>query len=407
MSFNNITRHGSRQRISLVEVEERIGRVKWNLPMVLVQAPGNSFNLVSAGDIAAKNSVPEIPISAVDGYALRSSDTLGITARSPGRFKLAGISMANAGFHGRIGRNQCCEVYTGAPVPEDCDTIVMSEAVERSDDEVLISSCLEPGNNVRSPGEDLHAGVRIAEKGEVLDPFRISAAMASKIENIPVYEKLRASVISTGDELMPGSENFTVNSGQGLIVEYFSRPWINFSYGPICPDNAEKIREAVENLLDVNNILVITGGTAIGGKDMVPEAMKDAAETIFSGVQMRPGRTITLYRIKGKPVFSISGLPGPSLTSFETILEIFLKTAYGYRVGRKSVMATASESVKLVADSLNIKRIKFENGSDQLMFRVFRKSGLQALMESDGVVEAGPGIESIEKGKLYRIKLNR
>ncbi|MCL4342084.1 MAG: hypothetical protein M1431_08335, partial [Candidatus Thermoplasmatota archaeon] len=104
---------------------------------------------------------------------------------------------------------------------------------------------------------------------------------------------------------------------------------------------------------------------------------------------------------------SISGLPGPALTSFEAILEIFLSSVYGFNTSRLTVQARAAETTEVRSDSMNLKRVSLFESEGEVKFRTLRRSGLQSLMESDGVLEIGPGNERIERGKTYRIKLNR
>lgn len=393
-------------RISLREVEGRICKLKWNLPESTSVETSRAYFRIAAEDIYARENVPKVPISAVDGYALRSVDAIDLSEGKK-EFRIVGVASADSGFKGNVGKGECCEVYTGAPLPAGCDAIVMAEDSSLHDGSISIASPIEPERNVRKVGEDISAGTKIASKGDILHPFRVTAAISSGVMKAQVYCALNGTVISTGDELMPDSENFTVNSGQGLIVEYFKTQWLHLNYGKICSDDSEEIRKAVKDALKSSEIIIITGGSSIGRRDRVPEAMAGIGDAVFSGVNMRPGRTITLYISDGKPVFSISGLPGPALTSFEAILEIFLSSVYGFNTSRLTVQARAAETTEVRSDSMNLKRVSLFESEGEVKFRTLRRSGLQSLMESDGVLEIGPGNERIERGKTYRIKLNR
>lgn len=396
----------AQSRILLGEVEEKIRNMEWSRPESMDIEASKAYFRVAAEDIYAMENVPKVPISAVDGYALRSADTID---SSGGRkeFRTVGVAAANSAFKGNVGKGECCEVYTGAPLPAGCDTIIMAEDSSFHDGLISITCPVQPELNIRKIGEDISAGTKIASKGDILHPFKITAAISSGNMLIHVYRVLNGTVISTGDELMPNSENFTANSGQGLIVEYFNNPWIQLSYGKICSDDSDEIRNTVKDSLKSSEIVIITGGSSIGRRDKVPEAMSGIGETVFSGVNMRPGRTITLYFADGKPVFSISGLPGPALTSFETIFEIFLRSVYGFNASRLTVTARATETADVRPDSVNLKRVSLFESGGEVHFKTLKRSGLQSLLESDGVVEIGPGNDRIVRGKTYSVKLNR
>ncbi|MCL4438823.1 MAG: molybdopterin-binding protein, partial [Candidatus Thermoplasmatota archaeon] len=207
-------------------------------------------------------------------------------------------------------------------------------------------------------------------------------------------------------ELMEGSERRIANSSQTLFVNYFNRRWLNFSAAGVCPDDPDIIKSKIENTLSSSDIVVVTGGTSLGMKDLVPEAMHEIGRTIFAGINMRPGRTITLYEAYGKPVFSVSGLPGPGLTSFETLFEIFISEYLKINAVRRTVPAIASEDIELRKNTTNLKRVKIEFRKDGVYFQPIPRSGLYSLLESDGVIQTDPESGHISRGDVLPVKIN-
>lgn len=397
---------GFADSISLEEAISRMASIDWKRPGHTLRKSADCFGLIANEKVLAAIDVPEQSVSAVDGYAIRARDTYDILDGEGREFPVAGISEAGKGFTGTVPSGTCCEIYTGAPIPDECDSVIMAEDVNRHGDIIRINRKTDIGKNVRSKGEDIKAGLQIAIPGDLLNSFRIGACISSGVSEIDVLDPLNVSVISTGDELIEGSERHIANSSQRLIVDYFSRRWLNFKAAGVCPDDPECIRSKIEKEISVSDIVVVTGGTSLGMKDLVPEAMMEFGKTIFSGINMRPGRTITLYESGRKPVFSISGLPGPGLTSFETLFEVYVQKCLGIHAVRKTVYAKASRNIELKKDSTTLRRVKILSGKDGACFEAVKSSGIFSLLESDGVIQFEPEINSVKEGEIFPVKLN-
>ena len=397
---------GFHHMVSLEEATSRMLSVKWKKPDHSILKADDCFGLISNSALFAARDVPDQRISAVDGYAIRSLDTLEIDAMTTRDIPISGISEAGKRFSGSVPPGTCCEIYTGATVPDECDSVIMAEDVLRHGNSIRISEKIQSGKNVRPKGEDLKAGSLIASPGDLLNSYRIAACISSGITEIDVLHPIRVSVVSTGDELMEGSERRIANSSQTLFVNYFNRRWLNFSAAGVCPDDPDIIKSKIENTLSSSDIVVVTGGTSLGMKDLVPEAMHEIGRTIFAGINMRPGRTITLYEAYGKPVFSVSGLPGPGLTSFETLFEIFISEYLKINAVRRTVPAIASEDIELRKNTTNLKRVKIEFRKDGVYFQPIPRSGLYSLLESDGVIQTDPESGHISRGDVLPVKIN-
>lgn len=397
---------GFTDSISLEEAVQRMLSVNWLKPPNTERKIEDCFGLIANQKVFAEKDVPEQPVSAVDGYAIRAHDTYDIGEGETREITVKGISEAGKKFTGSVPPGTCCEVYTGAPIPDDCDSVIMAEDVTRQGNTIRICRKIESGKNVRLKGEDISAGLQIASPGDLLNSFRIGACVSSGVTEINVLDPIKVSVISTGDELMEGSERHIANSSQRLIVDYFKRNWLNFKAAGICPDDPACIRSMIMKEISISDLAVVTGGTSLGMKDLVPEAMNGFGKTIFAGINMRPGRTITLYEVGRKPVFSISGLPGPGLTSFETIFEAYVQRYLGINAVRRTIYAKASQHIELRKNSTMIRRIKIFQGKDGAYFEAVKSSGLLSLLESDGIIQTEADKNSIKEGEIFPVKLN-
>ena len=392
--------------VTLDKAFQEIRSIEWNRPGTRMVNVEESFGLLSAEDVFSPSDVPGNRTSAVDGFAIRSEELPEPGSKMRKVFRVAGVSQAGKPFTGTASTGECCEIYTGSLVPEDFDTIVMAEDVTIEEGGIVVTGSIRKGQNIRMPGEDIPRGFQILKRGQVVNAFRIAACISAGIREIHVFNPIQVSVISTGNELIPNSPQYVPNSSQALILNYFGRKWISFSPSGVCPDDSMEIRNRISGLVKSSDMVVVTGGTSLGRMDLVPEAMLGIGETVFAGIDMRPGKTITLYNCGGKPVFSISGVPGPALTSFETVFEEFLSTVHGARAGRRTIAAKAAERIEIRGEHTLLKRVSIFENENGTFFRAVNSGGLRSLLESDGIIQTKPEKYVIEEGEVCFVRLN-
>ncbi|MFB6162274.1 MAG: gephyrin-like molybdotransferase Glp [Halococcoides sp.] len=257
---------------------------------------------VLAEAVTASRPVPHYERAAMDGYAVRAADTRGASARSP-----VELSVGE-----KAGPETAVQVHTGSPVPEGADAVVMVEQTERRDTGLLVRDALAPGENVAAVGEDVAAGDRLVAPNDRLAPSDCALLRATGVERVRVRDPPRVAVIPTGEELVqpdrdpdPGQ----VVETNGLQVSALVDQWGGTpTHRDIVTDDADRLRAAIERDLD-HDIVVTTGGSSVGERDLLPDVIEDCGELLVHGVAIKPGHPVGFGVVEGTPILLLPGYP--------------------------------------------------------------------------------------------------
>lgn len=283
---------------------------------------------VLAEDLTASRDQPPFSASAMDGYAVRHADI----ATLPCRLTIVGEAAAGHAFGGSIGAGECVRIFTGAPVPDGADSVVIQEnTVPVEKDRVQINKGEAKGRYVRSSGLDFKAGETRLHRGRILDAGALSLAAAMNIDRLPVIRKPRVAIIATGDELVfpgskPAADQIIASSSFG-VADLVRRAGGEPTDLGIATDSVEALSEKFNQTGCVEADIVITlGGASVGDHDLVRDAL--AARKIeldFWKLAMRPGKPVMfgIDQSRRVPVHVI-GLPGNPVSSL-VCTEIFIK----------------------------------------------------------------------------------
>ncbi len=278
-------------------------------PVPLSAAAGR----VLAAPVRASRDEPPFRAASMDGYALK-----GIEADPEAMFRVIGEAAAGRGFAGRVGPGECVRIFTGAPVPEGADRVIMQEQATRRGDLVQLARKLDPRPFIRPPGADFHAGQ------ELVPPRPLRAAdlallAAMNIGEIGVARRPEVAILPTGDELvMPGE---TPAPGQIIASNPFALAAIVAAAGgtprslPIARDNVDSLSAAL-SLAKGAQLILTTGGAAVGDYDLVADVvsrMGGQAETL--DLAMRPGKRLILGTLNGAVLLGLPGTPTAAMVS--------------------------------------------------------------------------------------------
>ncbi len=270
---------------------------------------------VLAETIAAAEDIPAFDRTTVDGYAVCAADCFGAGAAIPAELEIVGeIAMGEAPAFS-LRRGQCAKISTGGMLPDGADAAVMVEHTEESGGLCLVYSGVSPGANVTKRGDDIAVGAAALKKGTCLGAAQIGVLAALGVYEVPVFKKPAVAIISTGDELVTG----TPKAGQMRDVNSF----LLFSalqrsgcapkmFGAV-PDDRDAIRAAVAECLRTSDMVLLSGGSSAGTRDMTVEILQELGEVFFHGIAMKPGKPTVFGMAQGKPVF---GLPGHPLAAY-------------------------------------------------------------------------------------------
>jgi molybdopterin molybdotransferase len=276
----------------------------------------------AAQEILARIALPVFDNSAMDGYAVvAASCRLGQSQRVIGE-QPAGVDRKL-----RIAAGEAVRVFTGAPIPEGADAVIMQEDVRREGAEIFIDTEVEPGEFIRRRGSDLSEGQKILSVGERIRPQTLALLAAQGLAEIGVGGEVRAAIITTGDELVtPGralGEGQIYESNSILMRALFDKYGVSIAAVEHCADDALSIEAALRRGLE-QDVLVIVGGVSVGARDLVKPALTSVgAQTDLWRVSVKPGKPFLFGRAGQCAIF---GLPGNPVSAFVTFL-LFVRPA--------------------------------------------------------------------------------
>jgi len=312
--------------MSLLPVEEAIAAILRRVPrpraepVPLAAAAGR----VLLDPVIAGHDQPPFPASAMDGYALRADDV------RPGLpLTLVGTSQAGAGFSGVLKPGEAVRIFTGAPVPEGADTVIMQEQARLSEAGVSFAAPPQRGHSIRPLGHDFSRGQTLVAAGERLTPMQLSVAAAANLAHLGVARRPRIALLATGDELvLPGAplgpDQIVSSNSTGLAAMLAPYAETVDDFG-IAPDDRAALRAKLEAIFaTAPDLVVTTGGASVGDHDIVQDILRELGVTVdFWRINMRPGKPLMFGTRGGTLVF---GLPGNPVSAMVTAT-VFIKPA--------------------------------------------------------------------------------
>ncbi len=274
---------------------------------LLARAAGRTL----AQDLAARRTQPPFAASAMDGYAARAEDI----ANVPATLKLIGVCAAGHGFSGAVGRGEAVRIFTGAPVPEGADVVVIQEDTEVSGEAVLVRQSDLAGRNVRKAGLDFVEGELLLKKGRRLGPCELALAAAMNHGELPVIRKPRVALLATGDELVrPGQtpdKDQIVASNTYAVWAYAEAAGAEIIDLGIAADTFDALEAAIRAAREAKaDVLVTLGGASVGDHDLVQTAlMREGMQLGFWKIAMRPGKPLMHGKLGDMRILGLPGNP--------------------------------------------------------------------------------------------------
>src|ERR1700674_2992589 len=314
--------------LSVAEARARILSAFAPLPAEQVALP-QALGRVLAEPVHARLTQPPFAVSAMDGYAVRAADV----ARVPTSLKLVGYAPAGSAYDDKINPGEAVRIFTGAPLPQGADTIVIQEDTEASGETVLVKESSATGNYVRPAGLDFKRGDLGLAAGKRLNARDIGLAAAMNHPWLQVRRRPRVAILASGDEIvMPGEAvgPQQIIGSNGLALGAFIRAAgaepIDLG---IAPDNREALQRLASGATGAD-LLVTTGGASVGDHDLVRAALGEQGMAIdFWKIAMRPGKPLIFGHIGATKFLGLPGNPVSSLVCAAVFLRPALKLMLG------------------------------------------------------------------------------
>jgi molybdopterin molybdotransferase len=302
--------------MSLISVEDALSRVLASVekPLATEHVPLTACaGRTLAEDVIALRDQPPFPASAMDGYAVRSADV----AQVPSTLQVIGTSAAGSRFSGAVGVMQAIRIFTGAPVPDGADAVVLQEDTDRAGDQVVVKEAARVARHIRAAGLDFRAGDILLQAGLRLDSRHIALAAAMGHGTLPVHRRPKVVILATGDELVRagepvGPDQITASSLPATILMAEKAGAEAIDLG-IARDNLDVLEERIQAARDAD-ILVTLGGASVGEHDLVQEALsRQGMDLGFWRVALRPGKPLMHGRLGSTLLLGLPGNPVSSL----------------------------------------------------------------------------------------------
>ncbi len=281
---------------------------------------------VLAQDLVSPISVPPHDNSAMDGYAFDSSQ---LSLDAPLTLELAGTALAGKAWQGQVAAGQCVKIMTGAIMPAGTDTVVPQEFVTARDAMVTIpAGLLQPGDNRRLKGEDLHEGRPALRQGERLLPAACGLVASLGLKTVTVRRRLRVAYFSTGDEILSlgeaAREGAVYDSNRYTVFGLLTRLGCEVIDMGVVRDQPALLEAALTQAANTADAIITSGGVSVGEADYTRAMMKKLGDVEFWRIAMRPGRPMAVGRIpsagSGQGSAVLFGLPGNPVAVMVTFL---------------------------------------------------------------------------------------
>ncbi len=352
-----------------------------------------------AEPIEAIRNVPHYARAAMDGWALRAEDTFGASDRSP-----AILRPAEA-----VAPERAVRVHTGSELPEGADAVVMIEETDRIGDELEVFDAVAAGENVAPIGEDVAAGQRLYDPGHQLRPSDLGLLKGAGLDTVELLERPEVAIVPTGEELVqadpaPGE---VVETNRFTISRLVERWGADVTRREIVTDDREALRAAIQRDL-TRDVVVTTGGSSVGERDLIPEVVGDLGEVFVHGVALKPGHPVALGRVEGVTVVMLPGYPVAAIVNAVQFLRPLVK-----HLGRMPLEppptqgATLSRKIRSEPGIRTFVRVTLEDGEDSIEATPTRAGGsgvLSSVALADGWVVVPESKEGIEAGERVAVE---
>ena len=400
--------------LSVSEARERIlshfqATAKETLPL------NECVNRILAVDVTAPHDLPLFNNSSMDGFAIRAADSPNADAS---RVTLSVIADIPAGSAPKVtlAQGQAARIMTGAQIPEGANAVIPVEDTDFSSSQeagtsapktVSFTKHIQPGDNIRSRGFDLHEGDIVLQKGRRLKPQDLGVLAMLGIAQVEVHKKPRVAVFSSGDELIEVGAPLTtgkIHDSNSYVMKALLQ---NAGVDVVALGVAKDTRESVDNILQKTagenlDLIISSAGVSVGAFDFVKEAIESKGKLDFWRVNMRPGKPLAFGEYQGKSFIGLPGNPVSAFVGFEVFVRPVLEKLCGQLDGiRRTVKVRCAEEILSDGRESYLRaKIREENGIYIAELTGHQGSGnLLSLVQAGALLIIPAGVKCVPVGQ--------
>jgi molybdopterin molybdotransferase len=399
----------------MISVEEALNRILTRIQVLGLEKVDikGSLGRVIGEDILVPRDIPPLDNSAMDGYAVRSTDIKTASKEKPIILKVIEDLPAGTLPKESVGHGQAIRIMTGAPIPPGADTVVMVEDTEKAGEEVRIFQGIPSGENIRRAGEDIKKGDCVISKGSVIRAAEVGMLASVGRALVYVYQRPVVAILCTGDELVDVDERvadhkIVSSNSYTLSAQVMECGALPLQLG-IAKDVSAEIEKKFRQGLRAD-VIVSSAGVSVGEYDMVKDVLGGIGFAMdFWGVAIRPGQPLAFGTTGGKPTFGLPGNPVSSMVSFEQFVRPSLLKMMGHKnLFRPVVEAILKEDIRKKAGRRHFMRAKLSLEEDRYVVTTTGPQGsgiLNSMVEANALVIVSEEKTEMKAGEKVRVQV--
>ncbi|MGB4595588.1 MAG: gephyrin-like molybdotransferase Glp [Anaerolineaceae bacterium] len=368
----------------------------------------NGLGRIMAEAVVSDEFIPGFNRSTVDGFAVKAADIQGSSDSIPAILTCVGEIHMGEAADLVIHSNECAMVPTGGEVPQGADTVVMLEYVEAiGSQQYAFYKPSAPGSNMILRGEDGKPGDVIIPQGKNLTAADIATLSAAGFSEVCVSRKPKVGIISTGDELVSVGEPLKPGQirdvNQSLLSALVVQAGGQATFYGIVKDKVEVLSDLLCRVIEQSDIVLVSGGTSVGEKDAMAQALQILGQIYVHGIAVKPGKPTLVGEISGKPVFGLPGNPVACFFVFHAIVEGLIHKMLG---AEESDLVIEAKLSRAVASNHGREEFILVNLKDGLAEPVPSKSGLiSTVSKSNGYFVIPRETEGLAAGTTVAVHM--
>jgi molybdenum cofactor synthesis domain-containing protein len=394
--------------ISVAEAIRIVREQTEALPVETV-ALADALGRVLAEEIVADSDLPPFDRAQMDGYAVRSADTLSV----PARLRVVGEAAAGRGWHERMKPGEAVRIMTGAPVPDGADGVQKVEVTSESNGVVEIDETTQPGQFVVKRATEIKAGETVLQAGDEINAAMMAALASFGYAEVKVRRRPRVAVLATGTELVRVNEKPDADqirdSNSYSLGAYAQLAGALVERLPLAGDDPEILKREIANAATRSDVLILSGGVSMGVYDFTKLALRELdAEIFFERVSLRPGKPTVFARLGSTLVFGLPGNPVSVSVTFNLFARTALRAMQGCKdAAMREEWAVLERGVKGAVERASYLPAQLQTNTEgQLLAQPLKWGGSSdfvAFARATALVHVPEGVRSLDAGTKVRV----